>query len=145
MKFGEWVQRFQGQYEQYLNELGEMGETTARDIFATAPADEGNTDATVERTPNVDGGFQIRATGHDVMFIEFGTGVQTAVLRDTVQSDVPIADGSYSQANKGPYFRNGFWYYNGHRFTGTAPLGGMQEACNAMEQWSSTIAGRVFG
>lgn len=144
MKFSTWLSMFQGQYNQYLDELGEMGETTASTIFGTAPGDDGNTDVTVVREYDGAGNFRIVASGHDAAFMEFGTGVETTVTRGTVQSDFSIAPGSWSEENDGPFFKNGYWYYNKTLFAGTPPLGAMQEACNAMEQWSATIAGRVF-
>ena len=136
---------FSGKYDDYLNELGEMGESTASMIFGTAPGDDGNTDVSVVREYDGAGNFRIVASGHDAAFLEFGTGVETIVTRPTVQADFTIAPGSWSEENDGPFSKNGYWYYNGQLFAGTPPLGAMQEACNAMEQWSATIAGRVFG
>jgi len=142
--FGEWIVKFGNQYNQYIDELGEMGEDTAQMLFAEAPPEYGNTDVTVEREQNGTGNFIIRATGHDALFLEFGTGVETVVTRQTVQSDVPIEPGSWSKENDGMFAKRGYWYYNKLRYAGTPPLGAMQEACSAMEQWSTTIAGRVF-
>ena len=145
MKFSTWLSMFSGKYDDYLNELGEMGESTASMIFGTAPGDDGNTDVSVVREYDGAGNFRIVASGHDAAFLEFGTGVETIVTRPTVQADYAIAPGSWSEENDGPFIKNGFWYYNGQLYAGTPPLGAMQEACNAMEQWSATIAGRVFG
>ena len=145
MKLSEWRARFSAQYKQYVDELGEMGEETARMMFAEAPAEYGNNAVEVRR--EYDGGvdFRLIASGEDAMFLEFGTGVQTTVSRPTVRSDIPIEPGSWSKEHNGPFHRQGYWYYNGERLTGTPPTGAMQEACNAMQQWSSTIARRVFG
>lgn len=144
MKFSEWIALFGTRYNQYLDELGELGEGTAREIFSTAPGDDGNTDVTVTREPVEAGSFRIVASGEDAMFMEFGTGVETLVTRPTVQSDVLIEPGSWSAEHDGMFAERGYWYYNKVKYTGTPPLGGMQEACNAMEQWSDTIARRVF-
>lgn len=147
MRFGDWVAQFGAKYQQYLDELGETGETTARDMFSTAPGDDGNTDVTVSRMPAEDGSFRIVASGEDATFLEFGTGVDTIVTRPTVQSDFPIEVGSWSDANEGQFSKTGYeyWYYNKVKYAGTPPTGAMQEACNAMEMWSNTIARRVFG
>ena len=145
MKFSTWLSMFSGKYDDYLNELGEMGESAASMIFGTAPGDDGNTDVSVVREYDGAGNFRIVASGHDAAFLEFGTGVETIVTRPTVQADFTIAPGSWSEENDGPFSKNGYWYYNGQLYAGTPPLGAMQEACNAMEQWSATIAGRVFG
>ena len=154
MRFADWVAQFGTKYQQYLDELGEMGENTAREMFAAAPGDDGNTDVTVSRMPGDTGNFTILATGHDAMFMEFGTGVSTEIKRPTVQSDIDISDGSWSKEalatgdppGGGEYAKyNDYWHWNGEHWTGTPALGGMQEACNAMEQQSPTIARRVFG
>lgn len=148
MKLGTWLVLFQHKFQQYLDELGEMGESTASTMFASAPGDDGNTDVTVTREyDSVDDarGFRIVASGHDAAFMEFGTGVETMVTRPTVQADFDISPGSWSTENDGPFSKQGYWIYNGVRMAGTPPIGAMQEACNAMEQWSSTIAGRIFG
>jgi len=149
VKLGEWIVQFGHKYNQYLDELGEMGESTASMLFAEAPPEYGNTDVTVRReydgTDNASG-FRIVASGHDAAFMEFGTGVMTTVTRPTVQAEFDISDGSWSREVNGEYARFGdYWHWNGERWTGTPPVGAMQEACNAMEQWSSTIARRVFG
>lgn len=148
MKFGEWVVQFGHKYQQYLDELGEMGEETASSIFGSAPGDDGNTDVTVHReydSTDDAWSFRIVASGHDATFMEFGTGVETVVTRPTVQSDFDIAPGSWSAEHDGQFSRTGFWYYKNQKYAGTPPVGAMQEACNTMEQWSSTIARRVFG
>lgn len=148
MKLGTWLVLFQHKFQQYLDELGEMGESTASTMFASAPGDDGNTDVTVTREyDSMDDarGFRIVASGHDAAFMEFGTGVETIVTRPTVQADFDISPGSWSTENDGPFSKQGYWIYNGVRMAGTPPTGAMQEACNAMEQWSSTIAGRIFG
>ena len=144
MKFSTWLSMFEGKYNQYLDELGEMGQSTAQMIFGTAPAEDGNTDVTVTREYDGAGDFRIVASGHDAAFLEFGSGVETLVTRPTVQADFEIAPGSWSEANDGPFYKNGYWFYNGYKYLGTTPLGAMQEACTAMEQWSETIARRVF-
>ena len=51
MRFADWVAQFGTKYQQYIDELGEMGENTAREMFAAAPGDDGNTDVTVSRMP----------------------------------------------------------------------------------------------
>ena len=147
MRFGDWVAQFGTKYNQYLDRLGEAGEETARDMFATAPGDDGNTDVTVTREPTEDGAFRIVASGADAAFLEFGTGVDTTVMRPTVQSDFPIEVGSWSADHEGPFYKSGYeyWYYNRVKYAGTPPTGAMQEACNAMEMQSTSIAQEVFG
>ena len=147
MKLAEWRRQFSDKYKQYIDELGEMGEDTARTLFSEAPPEYGNTDVDVRREYEGGVDFKIIASGHDATFLEFGTGVETVATRDTVQSDFPIEVGSWSRENDGEFSKTGYkyWHYNNVKISGTPPVGGMQEACAAMEQWSSTIARRVFG
>ena len=146
MTLAAWAAMFEAKFAQYLDELGDMGEQTASSIFAMAPAEYGNSDVAVSRSQ--DGcGFQITASGHDAVFLEFGTGVDVAITRPTVQPGVPIGTGTWSREVEGEFYKTGyrFWHYGGVKMSGTPPLGAMQEACSAIEQWSSTIARRVFG
>ena len=147
MKLEEWREQFTRKYAQYLDELGEMGEDTARTLFAEAPPEYGNSDVTVNRESVENASFKIIASGHDAAFLEFGTGVETVATRPTVDTDFPLEVGSWSRANEGEFYKTGYeyWHYNGQKMSGTPPTGAMQEACNAMEQWSGTIARRVFG
>lgn len=146
MKLSEWRNQFSIKYKQYIEDLCEMGEDTARTLFAEAPPEYGNTE--VEVTHEFDGtvNFRIIASGEDAAFLEFGTGVSTVVTRDTVQADFPIEPGSWSKENNGEFARTGykFWHYGGVAISGTPPMGAMQQACTEMQTWSPTIAGRIF-
>ena len=143
MKFDAWYARFLGNYDRYLNDLADFGVETAQQIFDSAPAEYGNGGVSVSKEMQ-DKGFIVRATGDDAMFIEFGTGVEVAITRPTVQSSVPIEPGSYSRENTGEFDRYGSWHYQGVKYIGTPPMGAMQTACQKMQDWSSTIAGRAF-
>ncbi len=155
MKRGKGRGRGKKKGKKEREERGERGERKARTRGAAAPGEDGKGDGTVTREyDSMDDarGFRIVASGHDAAFLEFGTGVMTTVTRPTVQADFDISDGSWSRevlaSNEpgGEYARFGdYWHWNGQHWTGTPPIGAMQEACNAMEQWSPTIAGRVFG
>ena len=145
MKLGEWRNQFSDRYKAYIDELSQFGVETAQGIFDTAPPEYGNGGVSVNREFDGTVNFVIRASGHDASFLEFGTGVSTVVTRPTVQASFDISDGSWSREVNGEYARFGnYWHWNNQRFSGTPPLGAMQETCNTLEQWSSTIAGRVF-
>jgi len=144
MTLAQWRSKFDKQYKQYITELAEYGQEVAQRAFDEAPPEYGNTGVTVSVEYEGTTDFRIIASGESAPFIEFGTGVETTVIRDTVQADYPIEDGSWSEANNGSYHRNGFWHYNGLRLTGTPPMCGMQDACSEMEMYSSTIATKVF-
>jgi len=144
VKFSEWRRGFAEKYRRYIDELSTLGVETAQSIYAGVDPRYGNGDVTVER--EFDGGvdFVIRASGEDAPFLEFGAGVTAGVRRPTVQADYEIAPGSWSEEHNGEFSKYGYWHYNGEKFYGAPALGGMQEACNAMEQQSSEIARRVF-
>ena len=145
MKFGEWLVGFQRKYNQYLDQLGAFGEATAADGYATATGMDGNSDVTVTREPVENGGFRIIASGEDVTFLEFGTGVYTEVKRPSVQANFDISAGSWSAEHDGPFSRTGRWFYKRTEYIGTTPIAAMQDACTTMEQMSSTVARSVFG
>lgn len=144
MKLIEWGAQFGRKFQEYLNELGELGETTASSIFGQATGMDGNSDVTVSREPIDNTGFRIVADGEDAAFMEFGTGVYTSVTRPTVQADYDISGGSWSAEHNGPFSMTGHWYYNRQEYIGTTPYGAMQEACAQMEIEAPSIAGRVF-
>lgn len=145
MKFGEWVSGFSDKYKQYIEELSQTGVDTAQQAFNMATPQYGNGGVVVSREFDGTTDFTIRASGEDAAFIEFGTGVGTVVTRPTVSAEFPIEPGSWSEEHKGPFSQNGYWMYNGIRLEGTPAIGGMQDACNVMQQESPNIARRVFG
>ena len=143
MRFKEWLGDFSMKYLDYLEQLTDVGVEYAQTMFDLADPVEQSGIVTVSK--EVDGfDAVIRASGDAAPFIEFGTGIQTMVVRPTVQASYDISDGSYSREREGPYSKRGFWYYKGIKFTGTAPLMPMQSACDEMEQTSENIARRVF-
>lgn len=146
MKLEDWREQFTRKYAQYLEELSEVGVETASTTYIMAES-AGNVDVRVSSEQTDANGFLIRASGEDVNFLEFGAGVLTEVQRPTVQADFDISPGSWSSSEDGTgeFERYGSWHHNKVKYFGLAPAGGMQEACNAMEQQSPNIARRVFG
>ena len=143
MMFKDWAAQFATKYIDYLEQLTDVGVEYAQTLFDLADPVEQSGIVIVSK--EIDGfDAVITASGDSAPFIEFGTGVQTMVMRPTVQASYDISDGSYSREREGPYSKNGFWYYKGIKFTGTAPLMPMQSACDEMEQTSNNIARRVF-
>jgi len=150
MRFAEWREKFPIKYQSYLEQLAQLGENVAQTTFNLADPEDGN-DGVEVTTEMEDAGFRIIASGHDAAFIEFGTGVETTVIRPTVQADFDISDGSWSREalasgeQGGEYAKFGdYWHWNGKHYTGTAPLMPMQYACQEMEHMSNDIARRVF-
>lgn len=144
MKLSEWRNQFSQKYKQYIDELAEMGRDTAQTIFDSYPQEYGNGGVAVSVEFDGTTDFVVRASGEDAAFIEFGTGVETIATRPTVQADFSISPGSWSKENNGPFSKTGFWRYRGVNLAGTPPAGAMQDACSEMQNWSPTIAGRIF-
>ena len=144
MKLSEWRSQFSQKFKQYIDELAEMGRDTAQTGFDAYPSEYGNGGVAVSVEYNGTTDFVVRASGEDASFIEFGTGVETVVTRPTVQADFDISPGSWSRENDGSFSKTGFWRYRGVKIAGTPPAGAMQDACSEMQNWSPTIAGRIF-
>lgn len=146
MKMGTWLSLFQRRFQDYLDELMEVGIETASTTYIMADS-IGNVEVSVDGEKTDGAGFIIRASGNDVTFLEFGAGVLTDVQRPTVQASFDISPGSWSASEDGTgeFVRYGSWHFNKVKYFGLVPAAGMQEACNAMEQQSPIIAGRTFG
>lgn len=144
MKFSEWRARFSDRYKQYVNELTQVGLDTAQMLFNSAPAEYGNGGVEVSREFDGTVNCVIRASGEDAAFVEFGAGVETTVTRPTVAAAFEIVPGSWSAERDGPFSRDGYWYYNGQKLSGTPPAGAMQEACIRMEREAPGLARRIF-
>ena len=146
MRFKEWLSGFSDKYNQYLDQLMEVGRETASRTYIMAES-IGNVEAQVEGERTGNSSFVLRASGHDVNFLEFGAGVLTDVQRPTVQASFDISPGSWSASEDGTgeFARYGSWHFNKVKYFGFVPAPGMQEACNTMEQQSADILRRVFG
>jgi hypothetical protein len=143
MRFRDWQSKFAGKYRSYLEQLSQIGESVAQYTFNLADRNEQSGEVTVS-TEMEDAGFRIIASGPSAPFIEFGAGVETAVIRPTVQAEYDISPGSWSREHEGMFSKKNYWYYRGVRYTGLTPLMPMQYACQEMEHMSNDIARRVF-
>ena len=79
--------------------------------------------------------------GKDVYFIEFGTGDGVSPHFDT---SVPVAWGSWSAEHSQMLFKQGFWYYDHVRYTGTTAYMPMYYAERAMREALPKIIEEVF-
>ena len=147
MKLGEWIVRFGQQYREYMRELTDAGVQMASDTFNSVDPVYENVDVAVTAQTEDGIDYRIIASGHDAAFIEFGAGVNAGVRRPTVQADFDISPGSWSssEGGQGEFAKYGSWHHGGHKYFGAPAMGGMQEACNTMQQQSPNIARRVFG
>ena len=98
----------------------------------------------IEEIPN---GYMLTVSGEDVGFLEFGAGVFTEADEFADEVGFPVAPWSWSESHphsENPNARygakNGFWWYNNIRYTGLAPMRGMQQA---LDHVRNTIQGVV--
>ena len=98
----------------------------------------------IEEIPN---GYMLTVSGEDVGFLEFGAGVFTEANEFADEVGFPVAPWSWSESHphsENPNARygakNGFWWYNNIRYTGLAPMRGMQQA---LDHVRNTIQGVI--
>ena len=70
-------------------------------------------------------GSRIIVEGHDVGFLEFGTGIETEPDEFAKDMPYPVMRGSWSATHERQYVDHGGWYYGGEYMKGTAPTRGM--------------------
>lgn len=139
------LEKYQKEIKPKLDEvckrLAEIGRDEAASILSSVKPQEGNSDARVDAVP-IDNGYKIVMEGEDVYFIEFGTGDGVSAHYDT---SVPVAYGSWSVEHSQMLWKNGFWYYDKVRFTGTPAYMPMYYAEKKMREEMPSIVKEVFG
>ena len=101
----------------------------------------GNTDATFS-VAKMDGGYKIVMAGHDVYFIEFGTGSDVSAHYEV---SVPVFAGSWSMEHSQRYAKAGFWWYGGELLTGTPAYMPMYYAGKKIREEIPNVVKEVFG
>lgn len=138
------IEKYQEQIEPKLNEicrrLAEIGKQEAISIVSQIKASEGNAVERIDAVP-IENGYKLVMEGEDVYFIEFGTGDGVSPHYDT---SVPVAWGSWSAENGQMLWNNGFWYYDGVRYTGTPAYMPMYYAEKAMRENVKRITEEIF-
>lgn len=148
IKFGE------EKIHQFLTKLAEIGVSVARYEYAAAPNDWG-----ASQKPEV--GFEfiddqtvcVRASGTDVLFFEFGTGITYQEPYPADEGFDPIfkaGDWSDNESLGGRHHWNdpNGWYLpgrHGKKTYGIAPVRAMYDAKREMKQQIESIAREVFG
>lgn len=127
--------------DEVCRRLAEIGKDEAQRRFDRG-AEHGNGGVIVEVVP-IDRGYKIVASGHDVYFIEFGTGIY-ANPNDYTTS-VPVYPGSYSEQHAQRFSEHGFWYYEGEKLQGTEAQNAMYYAGKAMRENEQRIMKEVLG
>lgn len=89
----------------------------------------------------------IIAEGDDVVFLEFGAGVNTEDYTGEMETEglPPIYPGSYSETEGLKMFsRYGYWFHEGKKYTGLQPMRGFYFASKDIKEQAVDVAIRVF-
>ena len=130
--------------DEVCRRLAELGAQEARMRFARADHGNGGVTVTVEK---IDNGYKIVASGHDVYFIEFGTGVNAGVGygdSGVPATSVPVYPGSWSEQHAQEFSRYGYWWWQGEKLQGTEAEMPMYYAGKAIRENEVRIAREVF-
>ena len=131
--------------DEVCRRLAEIGCQEASYRFARGDHGNGGVVCTTEKIEN---GYKIVASGHDVYFIEFGTGVNAGVAygdSGVPNVSVPVYPGSWSEGHAQKFSEYGFWYYNGERLEGTEAEMPMYYAGRAIRNNERRVVKEVFG
>ena len=149
------LEKYQKQIKPKLDEickrLAELGALAANEKYAEASGDSswtGNGDVKAVVLPLEGGnGYKIRAEGHDVYFIEFGTGDMAGVFYegDTSGVSVPVGPGTWSIDHAQKYSEYGYWWYRKNMLFETPAYMPMYYAQKAIRENEKRIAQEVFG
>ena len=140
----EYTKNIIPKLDEVCRRLAEIGAQEASLRFARS--DHGNGGVAVT-TVKMDNGYKIVASGHDVYFIEFGTGNFAGVGygEGMPQTSVPVYPGSWSERHKQQFSNYGFWYYAGERLEGTEAAMPMYYAGRAIRNNERRVVKEVFG
>lgn len=130
--------------DEVCRRLAELGAQEARMRFARGDHGNGGVTVTVEK---IDNGYKIVASGHDVYFIEFGTGVNAGVGygdSGVPATSVPVYPGSWSEQHAQEFSRYGYWWWQGEKLQGTEAEMPMYYAGKAIRENEIRIAREVF-
>ena len=132
--------------KEVLRRLAWIGAETANASYADG-YEEGNggVQVNINELPS---GYQIVASGDDVYFLEFGTGVMAGAGYDTsvIAPPVDISSGSWSRSEHGTgeFANYGSWHHDGAKYTLTIPRKGMYFAAKEIERRVSEVVDEVF-
>ena len=130
--------------DEVCRRLAEIGAQEAQARFARGDHGNGGVSVTTERIKD---GYKIVASGHDVYFIEFGTGHFAGVGygEGMPPTSVPVYPGSWSEQHAQKFSEYGYWYYAGERLEGTEAEMPMYYAGRAIRNNERRIVKEVFG
>lgn len=93
-------------------------------------------------------GAEIVASGEEVVFAEYGTGVftddQHKAYSNIATPPVEVDAGSYSRENAGVFDRHGYWHYGGTLYYGSVPTYAMTNTIEELRNGTEDIARTHF-
>lgn len=124
-----------------ISELARMGEQIVDTQFSLSGED-------YDISCEINGNYaMIIAEGENVVFLEFGTGVDTEVPDSEMESSglPPIYAGSWSETEgRGVFYRFGHWYYQRKLYTGTMATRGFYFASKEIRERAVEVARKAF-
>lgn len=149
------IQNFssRGVVHDYLQEMWQVGHDQAQadyDSAVTIEGDKANQSTEVQKDPEWDSdGFNLVAKGDDILFLEFGTGIQQSELHPW-GSQFGYIPRSYSAINKQFLFEpkthhfHGQWPHEKRLHWGQNPAKGMYNASREMRYYLQHTPLKVF-
>lgn len=128
--------------DEVCRRLAEIGKQEALSVVSKIDPSAGNAVERIDAVPT-DNGWKIVMEGEDVYFIEFGTGDMVSAHYDNVS--VPVAWGTWSAEHSQMLWKQGFWYYEKVKYTGTEAYMPMFKAEQRMRMEMPRIVKEVFG
>lgn len=121
--------------QKFAIKIAEQGKPIVEECYAKAEGQDTN-NYTITVEPNGKTGAALIANGDDVVFREFGAGVDTSVPSDIEGMDLPpISPGSWSATEgTGEYAKYGSWHHKKKKYTGLRPTLGMYRAFKKMQE-----------
>lgn len=124
--------------------LAEIGAEEAK-LWSSAAKFQGNDDVSFSVSP-ITRGYKLSMSGSDVYFVEFGTGnMAGSYPGDTSGVSVDVRPGTWSETHARQYYDNGYWYYAGTRYEGTAAWMPLYHAGARMRAEMPRIMREVLG
>lgn len=132
--------------DELAKRLAEIGAEEARVHYAWAVGENNGNDDVSVRVEPMENGYKIIASGTDVFFIEFGTGTAagSGYDKNEIEPPVPVYPASWSRHHAKQFYKNGYWYYGGKRYTKTTPYKGMYYASKKIRTSIKELAKEVF-
>ena len=138
--YSAWTKKKSDEVTQRLAQIG----ATVASIAFTGMMTGDEDPVTVTAEP-IDNGYEVKAEGKSVCFLEFGAGLYAGAGYAGPHGEIDISPGSYSSTEgSGQYAKYNYWYYKHKRFIGVTPGHAMYDASRDIELKAAEIIREVF-